>query len=568
MLKFLLLFLLPYTIYASSLHDAIIHMDEKALVKAIKSTSNINKLYKGETALMLAIKSGHIGMAKLLLNNSADANLGEPIKIALLKDNSEMIGLLLKNHAHLPRTLGFSKKTLIYDLLLKRLYNSVATLLDHGVKFRKKGKLNAFSLALSFAPLSLVETFIKNGADLNYKDPYLDKPLDIALRLKRHDLVKLLIDYDVKVEDSHALEIAVAHNDLVSLKLLLKAGSFIDDKRENLLFLAVKLGNLSLLKELFKAGLSLNYTSENQETALTQAIKYKNKEIINWLLQSELDSGIHKKAIFYAISHGDLDILKAVAEKEIGLGSKNESGLSPLLYANTMKKFDMVDFLLTLDVDIEAKDKAGENALFKSIRFFQDTTLETLLVRVNDIDMKSSSGLSALGLTLLTSNFEAFKTLLKAGATVDEEIVILSVKKGLERFFLRIKDRLFLPSIKDDKSNTLLHIAAENNRIGILKRLILDGFDTEVMNERGETALHLAAKEGYKSSLALLLSFDANVSALDERGYNAMNLALKNNHAKLSKWLENYQVKQEERLRIKEELIHNKDNNESNVSAF
>ena len=62
----------------------------------------------------------------------------------------------------------------------------------------------------------------------------------------------------------------------------------------------------------------------------------------------------------------------------------------------------------------------------------------------------------------------------------------------------------------------MLHIAAENNRIGILKRLILDGLDPKVTNERGETALHLAAKEGYKSASALLLSFDANISALDE----------------------------------------------------
>ena len=543
-------------------------MDKKALEKAINSNSNINKFYNGKTALMLAVKSGQIEVVKRLLKASADVNVGRPIVIALLEDNSEMIKLLSKHKARFPKNLGTSSHGLIYDLLLKRHYNSVRHLLDYGIKFQKKGKLNAFSIALSFAPLSLVEAFIKNGADLNYKDPYLDRPLDIALRLKRYDLVKLLLKHGVNVKDSHFLEIAVAHNDLISLKLLVDAGSKIDRKTKNLLILAIRLGNLPLFKELIRAGASLNYRDKNNETVLTQAIKYKNREIIDWLLQADLDPRIHKNAIFYAISHGDMDTLKAVTDKEIGLQAKFEGRLSPILYANEMKKFEMVKFLLSLDVDIEAKDRLGENALFKSIRFFQYDVLETLIENLSDIDIKNKSGVSALNLTLLTANFEAFKKLLKAGAEVDQNTILISVKKGLERFFLRIKDRFFLPSIKDEKANSLLHVAAENNRMGILKRLLLDGLDPQVSNERGETALHLAAKEGYESSCALLLSFDSNITALDERGHKAMNLALKNNHVKLAKWLENYQVKQEERIRIKEELLLQKDNNESNVSAF
>lgn len=568
MLKFLLLFLLPYAMYASNLHKAIIEMDEKALEKAIKSTSNINRLHRGDTALTLAVKNSHVEMVRILLKASADANLGRPITVALSEGNTKIVELLLKYKAHLPKNLGLSEKSLIYDLLLMRHYDCVAFLLDYGQKFQKKGKLNAFSLALSFAPLSLVETFIKNGADLNYKDPYLERPLDIALRLKRHDLVKLLIKHGANVKDGHFLEMAVAHNDLLSLKLLVNAGSRVDRKRENLLVEAVKKGNLPLLQELHRAGASLDFINKKGETALTEAIKHKHREVIDWFLQSEFDPDIHKQAIFYAISDANLDILKALTDKEIGLEAKHKDKRSPILYAIKMRKFEMVKFLLTLDVDIEAIDRLGENALFKSIRFFEQDILVSLIPRVNEINMKNGAGVSTLNFALSMANFEAFKSLLKAGAEVDEKTIILSVKKGLERFFLRVKDRFFLPSIKDDKSKSLLHMAAENNRIGILKRLLLDGFDTQLSNERGETALHLAAKEGYKSSCALLLSFDANITTLDYRGYKAMNLALKNSHVKLAKWLENYQVKQEERIRIKEELLLQKDNNESNVSGF
>jgi len=570
MLKWLLLLLFSSYVYAGNLHEAVIRVDEKALVKAIRSTSNIDSLYHGKSALMMAVESGNINIVKLLLNASANVNFGKPtpLKIAFLADDAAIASLLMDHHAKVPSFNDIPRKTLIYNLLLKRKYHSVDLLLKKGFTFNQKLPFNAFSLALSFAPISLIETFIKHGADVNSRDIYLDRPLDIALRLKRHDVVKLLIKNRAKVNDGYFLEIAAAHKDIKSLKILINAGCKIDKKRKKLLTLAVRFGDVTLLKELKRAGAKLDYRNRKKETVLTEAVKYNNKEIIKWLLESDLDEEIHYKAIFYAIKYSDLDVLKGISEKEIGLTAKSHSGLSPLLYAYSLKKFDMAKYLLSHDIDLQAKDRFGENALFKSIRYFQDDVLSMLVDKVDDINMRNRSGQSALDLALLTANFEAFKILLKTDTTISEETVILSVKKGLERFFVKLKGRFKLESILDEKENNLLHMAALNDRIGILKRLILSGFNLQLTNQRGETALHLAAKKGYKRSSSLLLSFGADIKTLDLRDYNAKNLALKNNHVKLAKWLEDYQVKKEELLQLKLEKELQKDNNESNVSTI
>jgi len=569
--KFLfVLFFLSYALYASSLHKAVLEMDIKVLRQALKTNANINAFSQGKTALMLAVETGNLKIVEQLLQASAKVNLGNPspLTIAFASDNSAIAKVLLKYKAKLPRSTAISKKGLIFNLLLERKYNIVTLLLNKGYKFKKKGELNAFSLALSFAPLSVVKSFIKHGANLNYKDPHLDRPIEIALRLKRHDVLRELIKRGSDIHDGYFLEIAAAHKDLLSLKILVESGCKIDKKRQNLLLLAIRLGDLSLLQELVKAGASLNFATKDKETALTQAIKYEHRAIISWILSSDIEEKVHEKAIFYAISHNDMQTLGELAEKEIGLNAHTKTGLTPILYANKLKKFNMISSLLEYDVDIESKDKLGENALFKSIRFFQNDILRTLIAKVDDINIKNKSGISAINLSLFIANYDAFKLLLEAEAKVEKKTLIMSVTKGLEHFFVKLKDKYFLASIKDEKSNSLLHMAASHDRVGILKRLILSGLDVEMINDRGETALHVAAKEGHKESCSLLLSFDANITSEDLRESKAMNIAMKYNHPKLGKWLENYQIKQEDLLRIKQEKEHPKDNNESIISTI
>jgi ankyrin repeat protein len=368
-------------LYALSLHDAVTRMDHEALSRALESKEDVNALQDGQTALALAVKQQNsIAVAKLI-EASADVNLGKPtpLSLALLADNAEIAAQLMDHDAELPQTLGVSNGGILYELLLKRRYNSVGLLLDRGISFRKNGSLNPFALALNFAPRALIETFIDNGADINYKDPLLDRPLDTVLRLERHDLLALLIEHHVDVSDSSFLEIAVSHKDLRSLKMLVKAGCTIDAKRQNLLLLAVKYGNLEILQELARAGASINYATKFHETALTQAIYYKRHEIVMWLLANEIDPEVHKKSIFYAIDRGDLEMVKTLINRGLGLEAKSNEGLTPLLYAHKRKEFNMAKYFISLDGDIEAKDSLGETALFKSIRFFEDEIMDLLL---------------------------------------------------------------------------------------------------------------------------------------------------------------------------------------------
>ena len=77
--------------------------------------------------------------------------------------------------------------------------------------------------------------------------------------------------------------------------------------------------------------------------------------------------------------------------------------------------------------------------------------------------------------------------------------------------------------------NTVLHIAAQNGRDGIIEDLILNGADVNAGNNHKNTAIHLAAQNGFdKVAAHLLRAKKLNVNFKDLHANTAMHLAAQN----------------------------------------
>ena len=71
--------------------------------------------------------------------------------------------------------------------------------------------------------------------------------------------------------------------------------------------------------------------------------------------------------IFSAICMGDLELIRALAEQNPelldGRLSRFEHGLTPLHFAMSRKRYDILDLLIELGADLEARDASGQTAL-------------------------------------------------------------------------------------------------------------------------------------------------------------------------------------------------------------
>ena len=112
-----------------------------------------------------------------------------------------------------------------------------------------------------------------------------------------------------------------------------------------------------------------------------------------------------------------------------------------------------------------------------------------------------SSGPNLLNV-VLNGDIEEAKRLIEAGADVNSE---------------------------DQHGNSVLHIAAQNGRAGVIEDLILKGADVNKGNNHKNTALHLAAQNGWNDVTASLLKAKKiDVDYKDLHANTAIHLAAQN----------------------------------------
>lgn len=78
-----------------------------------------------------------------------------------------------------------------------------------------------------------------------------------------------------------------------------------------------------------------------------------------------------------------------------------------------------------------------------------------------------------------------------------------------------------------------LHIAAQDNQIEIIKRLLKNGANPNARNELDQTPLLLAALNGHEEAAKLLLANGAEVNAQDYSGLTALHLSAQYGHVKV-----------------------------------
>jgi ankyrin repeat protein len=87
-----------------------------------------------------------------------------------------------------------------------------------------------------------------------------------------------------------------------------------------------------------------------------------NADVVSLLVQRGA-----RHHIFSAISVGDLDLIRKLVEENPALldhrMSRFERGQSPLHFAMSRKRYDILDLLIELGADLEAEDKNGRTAL-------------------------------------------------------------------------------------------------------------------------------------------------------------------------------------------------------------
>jgi ankyrin repeat protein len=167
-----------------------------------------------------------------------------------------------------------------------------------------------------------------------------------------------------------------------------------DDTRD--MFMAVEKNNLPQLKAFLRENPSLaNIKKPWGETVLMHAIAHGNKSIVDYLISQGAD--IHAKncadrgALWYAIMDR-FDIMNELLSMGLDVNAKDSIGMTVLMMACLSNRVKMTQLLISKGADVNAQDYDGLTALIHVADGSKIELAKILIANGADLNMRVHSG--------------------------------------------------------------------------------------------------------------------------------------------------------------------------------
>ncbi|CAI5438376.1 unnamed protein product [Caenorhabditis angaria] len=473
----------------------------------------------GSTLLHIAACSGHTSTALAFLKR------GVPL---FMPNKKGALGL------HSAAAAGFND---VVKMLIARGTN---------VDVRTRDNYTALHVAVQSGKASVVETLLGSGADIHVKGGELGQTaLHIAASLngpESRDCAMMLLKSggqpDVAQQDGETcLHIAARNGNKEIMRLLLdeNADAQISSQiGETPIQVAAKSCNFEAASMILKHLSEIltpeqlkehvNHRTNDGFTALHYAAEIESKQLhfpgedaklVNLLIDYgglvETPSiNANETAMHIAARSGNQGVLLAMVNK-IGAGAvqivqnkQSKNGWSPLLESCARGHLGVANILLKHHARIDVFDEMGRTALHLAAFNGHLSIVHLLLQHKAFVNSKSKTGEAPLHLAAQNGHVKVVNVLVQDHGASLEAITL--------------------------DNQTALHFAAKFGQLGVSQTLLALGANPNARDDKGQTPLHLAAENDFPDVVKLFLKMKHNnnrgvLTAIDHNGFTCAHIA-------------------------------------------
>ncbi len=250
------------------------------------------------------------------------------------------------------------------------------------------------------------------------------------------------------------------------------------------MIVAVSNQDIAIVKLLLEKGADISAKNSYEETALIEAARSFDSEMLRTLLDGNPDIKDKNAALFEAAENGPVVI--HIADAPPSATGQNDRAATTAPELPWVKN---VELLLDSGADIEARDDEGETPLMRAAAFGQSETFKLLLERGAKINVRDRGGLTPLiaaacscAIATMNSTYDIMKILLEKGANVNARTrdgkTALIMAAGSPDDSASVKLLLNWgadPMAKDNEGKTAMTFAKDNwdpKKVELLKRAI------------------------------------------------------------------------------------------------
>lgn len=238
------------------------------------------------------------------------------------------------------------------------------------------------------------------------------------------------------------------------------------------------------------------------------------------------------------ISKGNFKQVKESLQQGANPNGDNKYSIKPLMIATAQGSLEIVKILIKQGVDVNGKDKNGNNALVYCSDYGYAKGIAKLLVDNGiEINHRNKDGETALEKITNNYHFEMAKYLVENGADYKSinKALVESCSRNSWKFtkLNQTKADEFLNYLisynadvntKNSIGVSVLQNAVLMDKLETIKTLLCNGADINYKNDLGSTALMYACKKENLEITNLLIDNGANVNIKNKEGKTAFDL--------------------------------------------
>jgi ankyrin repeat protein/WD40 repeat protein len=556
--------------------DEKIELDYKILVKYLLDAGiDINhQNIDGKTLLHYAVSIVNNDFFKLLIQNGADVNIKD-------KNKRSPFQYLLDRQISWDLNERF-----FYNSEIKINWDMIDLFINNHADINARNKDGNTPLLLAGKD-SIIYSLIRRGADINAMN-YKFETLFTRIVSHRHiygpnepinPLVKFIIDNRANVnlpinDEGYTVLHDINSEEYELAKYLIEHGANVNAK-------------VSLSSKKSANGTPLLFAIERRDLRIAKLLVEKGADV-NAKFGENCENHPGFTSLLYVLTNSymqDVDFAKYLIEKganinvKISDNDKYSPGHSPLMLALSFNKYDFAKYLIEKGADVNTK--FSESAQYKPgytplLIFLENGNIEMALVTIKkgaNINIKvpenaknyanwtplhfaaaqdnlelfylmyesnaDTSVLTKSGQSIRTiaSNFGSLDVLNFLNNSVKNKVFALYAAGQFNEMYKLIQKDKSLLKLKNLEGKTILHLAAQDDNLEVLTKLIKFKEGINEKDNNGETPLLRASLLGYTNLVKLLIKNGADVNLADTNGYTPLLIAQQSAYPEIEKIL-------------------------------